>query len=368
MMKLEPDVRRGAGALRFLLLFLCGWVALRVMMLWHSDVSFAPDAAGASWTPPSLFVMSDPDNLSVSARVEGKAPRRRDALSRERGSAVLQVSPAVAVGRSVSHGKALPEPVIGLVPESIAATAPIGPYQRLGQPAALARSTSGAIGPYWMQRSLAGWSLGSWVYLREGSGGATRAIGSASQLGGSQAGVRLSYGFGGDGRLRGYGRATVAIERPRQRELAVGLALAPVRHWPIDVAVEQRIAIGSEGRTALAVMATGGVSDVVLPAGLRLGAHAQAGVVGTRRRDGFADGAAVIDHRFGLDERAPFRVGALVAAAVQPGAARVDVGPRLTLRLPELGKGSRVALDWRQRIAGDARPESGVALTLAADF
>ena len=53
---------------------------------------------------------------------------------------------------------------------------------------------------------------------------------------------------------------------------------------------------------------------------------------------------------------------------MQPGAARVDVGPRLTLRLPEVGQGSRIALDWRQRIAGDARPASGLALTLASDF
>ena len=64
----------------------------------------------------------------------------------------------------------------------------------------------------------------------------------------------------------------------------------------------------------------------------------------------------------------PLRLGALAAGAVQPGAARVDVGPRLTLRLPQVGEGGRIALDWRQRIAGDARPESGLALTLAADF
>ena len=59
---------------------------------------------------------------------------------------------------------------------------------------------------------------------------------------------------------------------------------------------------------------------------------------------------------------------ALQAGAVQPGAARVDVGPRLTLRLPQVGEGGRIALDWRQRVAGDAHPESGLALTLAADF
>ena len=114
-------------------------------------------------------------------------------------------------------------------------------------------------------------------------------------------------------------------------------------------------------------MMSGGVSDVGLPIGFRLDAYAQAGIVGARRRDAFADGAVVIDRGFGRED-ASLRLGALAAGAVQPGAARVDVGPRLTLRLPDVGHGSRIALDWRQRVAGDALPKSGVALTLAADF
>ena len=76
----------------------------------------------------------------------------------------------------------------------------------------------------------------------------------------------------------------------------------------------------------------------------------------------------VIDHRLGAHETAPLRLGALAAAAIQPGTGRVDIGPRLTLKLPDVGHGSRIAIDWRQRIAGDARPESGAALTLATDF
>jgi hypothetical protein len=222
--------------------------------------------------------------------------------------------------------------------------------------------------PFWIQRQLGGWALAGWVYLREGSGNAPETIGAASQLGGSQAGLRLGYGFGDGGRTRAYGRATIAVQRPQQREIAFGLAFAPLAHVPVDVAIEQRVAAGKEGRTALAVMASGGVSEVALPAGFRLDAYAQAGVVGARRRDGFADGAIVVDRRLGPDDTSPLRLGALAAGAVQPGAARVDVGPRLTLRLPQVGEGSRIALDWRQRVAGDARPESGLALTLASDF
>lgn len=230
------------------------------------------------------------------------------------------------------------------------------------------RSAPGQGKPFWMRRQMAGWSLGGWLYLRDGALRAPDGIAAASQLGGSQAGLRVAYGFGETGRVRAYGRATLAARRVAQRELAFGLAFAPVGHWPVDVAIEQRVAAGSEGRTALAAMVSGGVSDVALPQGFRLEAYSQAGVVGARQRDGFADGAIVIDRRLGPDEDAPLRLGALAAGAVQPGAARVDVGPRLTLRLPHVGEGSRIALDWRQRVAGNARPESGLALTLASDF
>lgn len=217
---------------------------------------------------------------------------------------------------------------------------------------------------------MAGWSLGAWLYLRgggRGSGAGAKAA-ATSQLGGGQAAARLAYGFGDSGRLRAYARASVAIDRPDQRELALGLAFAPVAHWPIDAAVERRIALGREGRSALVAMVAGGVGDVALPGDFRLEAYGQAGIVGLRSRDGFADAAVVVDRAVGPDPSGPLRVGALAAGAVQPGAARVDVGPRLTLRLPEVGDGGRIALDWRQRVAGDARPESGLALTLAADF
>ena len=150
--------------------------------------------------------------------------------------------------------------------------------------------------------------------------------------------------------------------------MAAGVAFAPVPALPVDIAVEQRVAVGSEGRTALAAMAFGGVGDVALPAGFRLEAYAQAGVVGAHRLDGFADGAIMVDRRIGPNPSLPLSVGALAAGAVQPGPARLDVGPRLTLRLPRFGKGSRISIDWRQRIAGDAAPDSGVAVTLAADF
>ncbi|WP_204317143.1 hypothetical protein, partial [Klebsiella aerogenes] len=61
------------------------------------------------------------------------------------------------------------------------------------------------------------------------------------------------------------------------------------------------------------------------------------------------------DHRLG--RRA--RCDALAANGV---ASRGERG-----RGPEI-EPLRIALDWRQRVAGEARPGSGPALTLGADF
>lgn len=380
MMARRADARHDAPALRFLLLCVGGWIALRVMMVWNPALSTPPDAPPTPWMPPSPFAASN----SFPAQGQPTAPAPARTATRPGARAALDAAAShfpASRPPAVDHEPLPADPgadrhglrfalMARLLPPRPGggARAAVGTGGAQWYPfAPAARADPGQGAPFWIRRQLSGWSLGGWLYLREGSGDAPGAIGTSSQLGGSQAGLRLAYGFGDTGRVRAYGRATIAAQRPAQREVAFGVALEPLAQFPVDVAIEQRIAAGREGRSALTLMAMGGVSDVALPAGFRLDAYAQAGVVGARRRDGFADGAIVVDRRLGASETS-LRLGALAAGAVQPGAARVDVGPRLTLRLPEVGEGGRIALDWRQRVAGDARPESGLALTLAADF
>lgn len=383
MMARRLDARRDAPALRFLLLCVGGWTVVRVLAHWSPAGSASADAVRTPWSAPSPFAatgaIADHDDRIAAA------PDTRSLPAMQAPGAGFAAVP-VASG-SIPMTGAIGQPLVSgfggdrhslrlalmarLLPPSPGGAARSA--MASGGPAwfplpVAARSDPGQGKPFWMRRQLSGWSLAGWLYLRDGAPDAPDGIAAASQLGGSQAGLRLSHGFGSTGRMRAYGRATIAVRRPDQRELAFGLAFAPLEHWPIDVAVEQRVAIGKAGRTALTAMVSGGVSDVALAHGFRLEAYGQAGVVGARRRDGFADGAIVIDRRIGPDATSPLRLGALAAGAVQPGAARVDVGPRLTLRLPDIGAGSRIALDWRQRVAGDAQPESGVALTLATDF
>lgn len=366
-----------ARALRFLLLCLIGWIAIRILATSNPAAPFVPEAVRPLWTPPSAppiavaagGAIAPPVSASVWVLPVSRAPhalRSIKPLATPPDHSSVRGNEAGGFGVDL-HRLRFAMMARFIQPSAGAAAVPVR-GAGWGPVPAIAPAPPGLGQPFWMQRQLAGWSIGGWIYLRDGSGGASGSIVAEGQLGGSQAGVRLAYGFGGSGRLRAYGRATLAVERPAQRDLAAGFAFAPVKRLPVDIAIEQRVAAGGQGRTALAAYAAGGVSDVALPAGFQLDAYAQAGVVGARQRDGFADGAVVIDHRLGAHETAPLRLGALAAAAVQPGAGRVDIGPRLTLKLPDVGHGSRIAIDWRQRIAGDARPESGAALTLATDF
>jgi len=87
----------------------------------------------------------------------------------------------------------------------------------------------------------------------------------------------------------------------------------------------------------------------------------QGGVVGLSSRDPFVDGSFTAT-------RPVFRNYALgfgVWGGAQPGAYRVDAGPRLSMKVRN---NIRIHADWRQRLAGKADPGSGPALTLAADF
>jgi len=362
-----------AASFRFLLLFIGGWVLLRIAMNWDPAMPLPAPPGTPPWAlPPAPAPWDGEDEVvgplaAVGRHVE--VPAVGPAFAPVDGVGERAVAPPAEGGGGFGADRhSLRFALMARLLPSANGALPTGAPAWLAAASPRAGSTPGQGKPFWIQRPLAKWSLGGWLYLRDGSAGAPEGIATGGQLGGSQAGLRLAYGFGETGRLRAYGRATMAVREPEQRELAFGAAFAPLAHLPFDIAVERRVAIGSEGRSALAAMVTGGVSEVALPGGFRLDAYAQAGVVGARRRDGFADGAVVIDRPLGDEKKLPLRLGALAAGAIQPGAARVDIGPRLTVRLPDVGKGSRIALDWRQRVAGDARPESGLAVTLATDF
>lgn len=182
-------------------------------------------------------------------------------------------------------------------------------------------------------------------------------------LGGSQALVSARYSV--VPRVAITGRLVSAIEgggRPRQSEAAVGIGVRPLSAFSVELVAERRIALSDDGRDAWQLRAVGGTS--VERGGWRLESYGQAGVVGMRTRDLFADGQVRVSHPI----MGPVRLGAIAAGAAQPGAARLDVGPQLRV---DVGAGSvplALLLDYRVRVAGQSAPGSGPALTLATSF
>ena len=201
--------------------------------------------------------------------------------------------------------------------------------------------------------------LTSWVLFRNRSGAGS--LVSGGTLGGSQAGARLTYAF--DPRLSASVRTSSPIDGSRGGEIAAGIRVTPIPSIPVSITAERRQRFGrsSTGRNAFALFAEGGVYQMPLPYHFSLDAYAQAGVVGINSRDLFADGAFTLMRPI----YGPVSAGFGTWAGAQPGLYRVDAGPRLSMRVRH---NMRVDLDWRQRLAGNADPGSGPALTLAADF
>jgi hypothetical protein len=188
-------------------------------------------------------------------------------------------------------------------------------------------------------------------------------------LGGSQAGVRGAWRVDRQGRAELFVRVTADPRGPSLDEAAAGVALRPVARWPVQIAVERRVAMTRDrGRDAFALYAVGGVSDAALTRDWRIDAYGAAGLVGGARRDLFAEGQLIA--RRPIMRIGPMTVdgGAGLWGAAQPGAARVDAGPGATLRWEQGRVHPRLSIDWRQRVAGGAAPGSGFTVTLGADF
>lgn len=215
-------------------------------------------------------------------------------------------------------------------------------------------------------RSASRWSGSAWVYAREGGGG--RSLAALGQLGGSQAGGRLRWRINPGDQLRAalYGRLSGPLGDSSGAEAAFGAEWHPLPGRPFWIAAERRIALGKQGRDAWSAYAAGGIWKPGLPYGLTLDGYAQAGVVGAKRRDLFADGALRLSRPV-FGEHGP-RLGAGMWGAAQPGVARLDIGPHARIPFEVAKQPISLSADYRIRVAGDAEPGSGVAITLASDF
>lgn len=201
----------------------------------------------------------------------------------------------------------------------------------------------------------------AWVLWRPEASGL--GLGTSGQLGGSQAGIRLVAPFAFRQALRASMRATTALKRPHDAEVAPGLSLKPLRSIPVEIIVERRFRLSRNSQDATAAFIAGGETFEVSPR-LTGTVYAQGGVVGLSHPRAFADGAAKLRQDVG----ARSRIGVGMWGGLQPGLRRLDVGPSLSTVIGEPAGGLTLSADWRFRIAGNARPGSGIAVTLAKDF
>jgi len=204
--------------------------------------------------------------------------------------------------------------------------------------------------------------LSTWALLRSQQSGiaGSRSLASSGQLGASQAGARLVYNI--DRRLALAARISSEVGR-RGGEVAAGVRVHPIQSIPVWLTAERRQAVGKYGggRSAFAFFLEGGLYDRPLPWDFRLNSYIQGGVVGLKSRDLFVDGGLTVTRPVYKQ----FSAGFGVWGGAQPGLYRVDAGPRVTMRVRN---NLKVHVDWRQKLAGNARPGSGPALTLSGDF
>ncbi|URW75625.1 hypothetical protein M9980_14065 [Sphingomonas donggukensis] len=339
----------GGRPLRFLGGVAGGWIGLRVLLIWHETGSLPQalreaipiaTAAPSSGSPAALVAVPLP--ATPGARALPSAPEVRpagvptDAVRVELALLSLVSYGPVRYGATSQEASTPPAPDRGIPPVPFAPPPP-------------ARAAGSRL------------SGSAWVIARGGSG--LGAGSGGSQLGGSQAGIRADYALGHGLALTG------RLATPFSgigREAAVGVAWRPAG-LPVRVVVEQRIALDA-GRGGPAVGISGGVSEVKLPSGFRLEGYGQAGVVFRTRSDPYADGAVRGTHPLVTIAGVDIDAGGGAWGGAQRGAARLDVGPTLGARLPVAGRTLRLALDWRERVAGDARPGSGPALSIGTDF
>jgi hypothetical protein len=192
------------------------------------------------------------------------------------------------------------------------------------------------------------------------------------QYGGSQSAVIAAIpvlrfsGNPGPARLSLAGRASVAHGRLREKELAAGVRWRPVARIPVQVIAERRFR--EDRPDAFAVLVAGGRSDITLPLRFRLDSYGQAGFVSGQGGGPFADVAVHAHRQIVQSQRASFAVGAGIWGGGQDNVMRMDVGPNMRTKVTAGGALFQLDASWRVRVAGNARPGNGPAMTLSTSF
>ena len=380
-------------SLRFLAVALVGWAGFRAATLGMLPTGMLAEQSEARPVPPivptqfpgvepvepatpTLVPAGYPTYPAAMPLAEAQGPIRYvQALigvpvSVGRGIApVYQLPPATPAAvpdmspRPTRLSDVMPTPISALYPDlPPLGDWPLGAIAGISRPAprsvAVLPGQSAPIDPRRIDRL----QLTMWALLRQQQAGviSSSSLASGGQLGASQAGARLTYAF--TRQVAASLRTSTEVGR-RGGEVAGGIRVQPLVSLPIWITAERRQQLGlyGGGRSAFALFFEGGVYQRPMPWQFNLDAYLEGGIVGLHSRDKFIDGALTLTRPVYRN----FSAGVGVWGGAQPGLYRLDVGPRITM---QVRRNVKVHLDWRQRLAGNAQPGSGPAITLAGDF
>lgn len=216
------------------------------------------------------------------------------------------------------------------------------------------------------------WRVDAWTAWRQGKENSRVANGrpTAASYGASQAGLLARLDLS-DSRHRpqAYFRVTHAPAPFAQSDAALGLGVRPIARLPVRIQAEVRATHSAEQTQVrpAAILVTE-FQPAELPLESRLEAYAQTGWVGGDFPTAFVDGQVRIDREIVNLGVAKVRLGAGAWGGAQKFAARLDMGPGVTVDLREAGVPARLSVDYRFRAVGNARPGDGVAVTVSTGF
>lgn len=391
-------LRRRGQPLAVLGFVLAGWIGVRAAV-WEPPFALpglveAPHAAGrplaARKAPPTPAAIME--SVAVSTRTARPSARSDPENFGQPRPYLVTPEPALPLAGGAREPLA-PQVPLGPVPERTAAVTPhvaaahqllyLAALGRLPLPPGLALI---ATPPKALTAPPAGltalstaeaprWSGDGWVLVRRGSGGLAAAAGFPA-YGASQAGgvIRFALAPGSSHAPQAYVRVSRALGGFDESELAAGLSARPFANLPLRLLGEARVQRGSGvTRVRPAASLVSELPPVRLPLGVAGEVYAQLGYAGAsiggkRGATPFFDVQAIADRKLASVGPAELRLGVGAWSGGQKGAARLDLGPRASLRLATGPAVSRLALDWRFRVVGNARPASGPTLTLSAGF
>lgn len=228
------------------------------------------------------------------------------------------------------------------------------------------------------------WSLDVFGFYRQGSSLLSISQGRSPIYGASQVGANLQWRAlptsSHDPRL--FARAYHALVSGGESEITAGASALPIGAVPIRVYGELRLtrnppdaAAGLAARTDIrpAAYAVSEIPPQKLPLGFSLEAYAAGGYVWGDADTYFLDAQSALTRQIANFRNpdassAALSLGGGIWGGAQRDASRVDVGPTLRLDM-NLGQvPARISLDYREQVAGDAEPDSGIAATVSTQF